>query len=268
MAEEMPFPLSSAHPSPSANDLTSQDRGEQDQRMAVPRHILFSDGCLSCPLRRQGDFCDLPHDLLAQFHDLGHLTLYPGNVVLLAEGQMPRGVYIVCSGRAKLSVVAKDGKTVILKVAGERQVLGLSAVVSGRPSPVEVTTIEPCQIKFVETESFLSLLDHNSHAALECARLLSREIQTAFRDVHDLLLARSSTAKLARLLLSWVAKEPRNRDLRVTTDFTHEEMAQMIGSSRETVTRLLCDMRRRELIRLEGSILVIPNRIALQAIAS
>jgi len=81
-----------------------------------------------------------------------------------------------------------------------------------------------------------------------------------------LLLARSSTEKLARLLLSWVADETRNRDLRVAAEFTHEEIAQMIGSSRETVTRLMSDMKRRELIRIEGSTLVIPNRVALQAI--
>lgn len=236
--------------------------------MGVLRRFMSSDGCLDCTLRRDGDFCNLPHELLVPFSGMGHLTLYPPYVVLLTEGQAPRGVYIVCSGRAKLSVLAKDGKTVILQVAGERQVLGLSAVVSGRPSPIEATTIESCQIKFVERESFLNLLEHNSDAALECARLLSKEIGTAFRDVHDLLLARSSTEKLARLLLSWVAKEPRNHDLRVGRDFTHEEMAQMIGSSRETVTRLLSDMKRRELIRLEGSTLVIPNRVALQAIAA
>jgi CRP/FNR family transcriptional regulator len=236
--------------------------------MGVSRRYLFSDGCLDCTLRRSGDFCNLPHAQLVEFNGMGHLTLYPPDVVLLAEGEEPRGVYIVCSGRAKLSVVAKDGKTVILKVAGERQVLGLSAVVSGRPSPFEATTIEPCQIKFVDRESFLNLLEHDSHAALACARLLSQEIDTAFRDVHDLLLARSSTEKLARLLLSWAAKEPRNEEIRVATDFTHEEIAQMIGSSRETVTRLLSEMKRRELIRLEGSILVIPNRIALQAIAA
>jgi CRP/FNR family cyclic AMP-dependent transcriptional regulator len=199
---------------------------------------------------------------------MGHLTLYPPDAVLMTERQAPRGVFIVCSGRVKLSVQANDGKTVILNVAGERQVLGLSAVVSGQPSPIEATTIELCQIKFVDTESFLNLVDRSSVAALACARLLGQEIGTTFRDVHDLLLARSSTEKLARLLLSWAAKEPRNLEVRVATNFTHEEIAQMIGSSRETVTRLIGDLKRKELIRLEGSTLVISNRIALQAIAS
>ena len=236
--------------------------------MRAPRRFMFSDGCLSCTLRQEGDFCALPHPLLAELHGMGHLTLYPPDAVLMTEGQAPRGVFIVCSGRVKLSVQANDGKTVILKVAGERQVLGLSAVVSGQPSPIEATTIELCQIKFVDTESFLNLVDRSSVAALACARLLGQEIGIAFRDVHDLLLARSSTEKLARLLLSWAAKEPRNLEVRVATNFTHEEIAQMIGSSRETVTRLLSDLKRKELIRLEGSTLVISNRIALQAIAS
>src|SRR5256885_7036960 len=199
---------------------------------------------------------------------MGHLTLYPPDAVLMTEGQAPRGVYIVCSGRVKLSVEAKDGKTVILKVAGERQVLGLSSVFSGEPSPIEATTIDPCQIKFVDSKDFQSLVEQNSDAALACARLLGQEIGGAFRDVHDLLLARSSTEKLARFLLSWASKEPPHLNLQTAANFTHEEIAQMIGSSRETVTRLLSDLKRKELIRVEGSTLVISNRVALQTMAS
>lgn len=230
--------------------------------------MLLSDGCLNCTLRREGDFCHLPPDLLTYFHGLGTLTLYPSHVVLISEGQSPRGVYIACSGRIKLSVIAKDGKTVILKVAGERDVLGLSAVVSGRPSPFEATTMESCQIKFIERQTFLGVLHSSSEMALKAAGLLSREIGETFDDVHQLLLARSSTEKLARLLLSWVSNNPGSRDLRVYSHFTHEEIAQMIGSSRETVTRLLSDMKRRQVIRLEGSTLIIPNRLALETLAS
>jgi CRP/FNR family transcriptional regulator, cyclic AMP receptor protein len=236
--------------------------------MSAPYRFVLADDCLSCPLKRNSDFCDLPGEVLVDFSGSGYLSLFPSHVVLLSEGQVPRGVFVLCSGRAKVSAVARDGKQVILKIAGERQVLGLSAVVSGRPSPVTVTTIEHCQVKFIDSRCFLDLVEHDSSAALACAVALSRDVQAAFHGVHGLLLARSSTEKLARLLLSWVVHEPHNLDLRVATDFTHEEMAQMIGSSRETVTRLLGDMQRRELIRLEGATLVIPNRIALQAIAA
>src|ERR1700691_1212915 len=109
--------------------------------MGVPRRFAIPNDCLSCTLRQNGDFCSLSMPLMTEFNAMGHLTLYPANAVLLAEGQVPRGVYIACSGRSKLSVEARDGKTIILKIAGDRQVLGLSAVISGGPSPITVTTI-------------------------------------------------------------------------------------------------------------------------------
>ncbi|MFY9644998.1 MAG: Crp/Fnr family transcriptional regulator [Terriglobales bacterium] len=234
----------------------------------MSRRLVVPSDCQSCTLKGTSDFCHLPKPLLNEFSAIGHMTFYAANATLITRGQIARGVYIACSGRSKLSVEARDGKTIILKIAGDRQLLGLSSVVSGLPSLVTITTIELSQIKFIERDSFLRLLERNSQAALACATQIAREVTTSFDDVHDLLLARSSTEKLARLLLSWVDGEPRNRELRVATEFTHEEMAQMIGSSRETVTRLLSEMKRKDLIRREGATLVIPNRIALQAIAS
>jgi CRP/FNR family transcriptional regulator, cyclic AMP receptor protein len=236
--------------------------------MGVRQRFSIPSDCSSCNLRQNCNFSDVPGSSRGDFQTMGHITLYPPNATLMEEGQRPRGVYIACSGRAKFSVQARDGKTIILKIAGNREVMGLSAVVSGVLSQVTVTTIELCQIRFIEREGLLRLIERDSRAALACASALSREVTTSFDDVHELLLAKSSTEKLARLLLSWVAGEPRNRELRVTAEFTHEEISQMIGSSRETVTRLLSDMKRKDLIRLEGETLVIPNRIALQALAA
>ncbi len=235
--------------------------------MGVPRRFQSPQECATCTLRQKGDFCQLPDALTKMFNEMGRITLYPGNAILVSEGETPRGVHIICGGRAKLSVESRDGKTVILKIAEDRDVIGLSSLISGRPSPITVTTIGVCQVKFVEHRDFMRLLETDNRTAMACASMLAREVANAFGDVHDLLLARSSTEKLVRLLLSWVAGEPHNRDLRVESEFTHEEIAQMIGSSRETVTRLMSEMKRKELIRIEGSMLVIPSRIALQAIA-
>jgi CRP/FNR family transcriptional regulator, cyclic AMP receptor protein len=74
---------------------------------------------------------------------------------------------------------------------------------------------------------------------------------------------------LAKLLLSWTPPAATGmKEIRVRSGLTHEEMAQMIGASRETVTRLLSDLKNKQLIRLEGSTLVIRNRMALEALAS
>src|SRR5208337_734505 len=146
---------------------------QQEFAMGVPRRLAILNDCLSCTLRWTLDFCDLPQPLMSEFNAMGHLTLYPANATLLTEGQVPRGVYIACSGRSKLSLEARDGKTIILKIAGDRQVLGLSAVVSGGPSPITVTTLELCQFKFIARDSFLRLIERDSHAALACATLLT-----------------------------------------------------------------------------------------------
>jgi CRP-like cAMP-binding protein len=87
--------------------------------------------------------------------------------------------------------------------------------------------------------------------------------------VHDLIRARSSAGKRAKLLLSWTPSTSTGaKEIRVWSGLTHEEMAQMIGASREMVTRLLSDLKKKPLIRLEGSTLVIRNPDALEALAS
>lgn len=236
--------------------------------MSTQHRYTLSDDCLLCTLKRDSNFCNLPNDPLSRLSEIGHISLFPADALLLSEGQIPRGVFVICSGRVKLSLMTRDNRTVILKIAGERQVMGLSSVLSGRPSPVTVTTVEPCQIKFVDTGNIRTLIDQEG-LALNCAQELAREVQSTFVDVYELLMARSSTEKLARLLLSWAAEDDGgNFDVRLASDFTHEEMAQMIGSSRETVTRLLSDLKRRDLIRMDGSILIIADKIALQAIAA
>jgi len=149
--------------------------------MGVLRRFVVPSDCLNCTLQQSGNFCHLPPPLLNEFSAMGHVTLYPGDATLVEEGQLLRGVYIVCSGRVKLSLEAHDGKTIILKVAGERQVLGLSAVVSGRPAPMTVTTIGLCQIKFVERDAFMRLIESDSRIALACAAMLAREVTGTFR---------------------------------------------------------------------------------------
>ena len=148
-------------------------------------------------------------------------------------------------------------------------------------------TATPCQLAFVERKRFLELLDSHSEMGTHTAQCLSRDYQTAYRDIHDLVLTRSSAGKLARLLLSQSSRQETHRneahrheshrheshrhesqaETRVHSVMTHEEMAQRIGASRETVTRLLSHLRKKQLIRLDGPNLIIHDRTALEALA-
>ncbi|HXZ33047.1 MAG TPA: Crp/Fnr family transcriptional regulator [Terriglobales bacterium] len=178
---------------------------------------------------------------------------------------------MLCSGKVKLSTTSREGKVLILRIAQAGEVLGLSAGISGQPFEVTAETTEPCQVNFIERAALIERMEKSGELGLRSSLALSQEFQSAYRDIHDLILARSSAGKLARLLLSWMPltdASRQSREIRIRPALTHEEMAQMIGSSRETVTRLIGELKKKEFIRLDGSTLVIQNRMALEALVS
>jgi len=239
--------------------------------MNTPYGLNIIDSCVTCGLRKNQWFCGLSPDAVKVLADVSHPAIYPASALLFVEGQTPRGAYMLCSGKAKLSTTSRDGKVLILKIAGEGEVLGLSAAISGQPFEVTAETTSPCQINFIERDGLIRGIETNGELGLRSSLALSREFQSAFRDIHDLILARSSAGKLAKLLVSWMphrGKIPEPGEVRIRASLTHEEMAQMIGSSRETVTRLLGDLKRKDLIRLEGATMVIRDRSALEALAA
>ncbi len=239
--------------------------------MKTPYGLEIIESCVTCKLRKDKWFCSLSSEVLRSFSGSSHLSTYPGGAVLFVEGQLPRGAFVLCSGKVKLSTTSREGKVLILKMAEPGEALGLSAVISGTCYELRAETAGPCQVNYIEREALMKLLQQYGELGLHSAQALSGEFQSAYRDIHDLVLARSSAGKLAKLLLSWTTgREIENGacEIRIRSSLTHEEMAQMIGSSRETVTRLLSELKKKEFIRLEGSTLVIRNRTALEALAA
>ncbi|GAC1428005.1 MAG: Crp/Fnr family transcriptional regulator [Terriglobales bacterium] len=226
--------------------------------MNTPYGLEIIDSCLTCKLRKDKWFCRLSPEVLRSFSAASHLSTYPGKALPFVEGQNPRGAYVLCSGKVKLSTTSRDGKILILKIAEAGEVLGLSAAILGTSFEVTAETAGPCQVNFIERDALMRLMEKSGEMGLHSAQALSAEFQIAYRDMHELVLARSSAGKLARLLLSWtIGRDAGPNEIRIRCSLTHEEMAQMIGSSRETVTRLLSTLKKKELIRLEGSTLVI-----------
>lgn len=249
-------------------ESTGNSVHDEGKVMNTPYGLPIVENCLSCSLRKDGWFCHLSTDLLRSFHGSSHLSTYPGGAILFVEGQMPRGAFVLCSGKVKLSTTSREGKVLVLKVVQPGEVIALSAVISGEAYEITAETLEPCLVNFVERDGLLRLMERSGELGLRSAQAVSREFQYAYREIHELVLARSSSGKLARLLLSWVnGIESNGREVRIHAPVTHEEIAQRIGASRETVTRLLSELRKKDLIRLEGATLVIKNRTALEALA-
>ncbi len=233
--------------------------------MGSPYGLELVENCLICKLRSDNFFCGLPREPLEAFERIKFTAAYPAGAVLFVEGQTPRGVYILCKGRVKLSTTSADGKTLILKIAQPGEVLGLHATVSGTPYEITAESGQPCQLNFIKREDFLRFLQNHGDACLKAAQHLSRDCQSAYQQIRALGLSHSAPERLARLLLEWSAGEAAiDHGLRVKVALTHEEIAQIIGTSRETVTRTLADFRRKQIAVLKGSTLLIRNKPALE----
>jgi len=235
-----------------------------------PYGLDIIESCLTCKTRTERLFCDLPAAALQAFENIKYATAYPKGAVLFVEGQAPRGIFVLCKGRVKLSICAPDGKTLIVKIADPGEVLGLSASVSGKPYELTAETVDPCQVNFVKREDFLRFLKEHPDACFKVAEQLSEKYNTACHEVRSLGLSHSAGEKLARLLLEWSSRngETAKQEPRLKLALTHEEIAQMIGTSRETVTRLFGDLKKRQILQTKGSTLVIRNKAALKLLAS
>lgn len=233
--------------------------------MSSPYGLQITENCLICKLRHSGFFCDLPKASLEDLEKIKYASAYPQGAILFVEGQGPRGVYIICSGRVKLSTTSRDGKTLILRIAEGGEVLGLHAAVSGKPYELTAETLQPSQLDFIRREDFLKFLEHHGDACLHAAQHLSENCQNAYEMIRSLGLSHSVSEKLARLLLEWAADGDATKDgIRIKVSLTHEEIAQLIGTSRETVTRVLGEFREKQLAQLRGSTLLIRDRAGLE----
>jgi CRP/FNR family transcriptional regulator len=194
-------------------------------------------------------------------------TSYPTGAVLFAEAQTSRGVFIVRRGRVKLSICGSDGRTLILRIVDAGCPLGVAAVISGCKYEATAETQEPSEISFLRQSDLLRLMRQHGEIALWATQHIAEDYATTCREIRDLILSDSASEKLARLLVGWLDQNTASKfPSHVKLSLTHEEIGQMIGSSRETVSRLLAGFKKQRIIEQNGSTLVIPNRLALESL--
>lgn len=199
------------------------------------------------------------------------LRTYEKGDVLFIEGDRPRGVYILKQGRAKLTTSTPEGRVMILGVAAPGDTLGLSAVISHAEYEATAEAIEHVAVQFVAREVFRSRLRRNADFALEAAIELSRRYRDAHVAMRSLASADPVLTRLARLFLKWASNGSISNDnspVQLHNTFTHQQIAEMIGSSRETVTRVLREMRERDLVTLKGAALCIHSPAKLTMVAA
>ncbi len=235
--------------------------------MHSPYGFELVEDCLSCKLCSEGFFCHLPKSVMEAFQPLKVTIAYPVDATLFVEGQQCRGIYILCRGRVKLSANSQDGQTLILKIAHAGEVLGLSSAVAGIPYETTAETAQPCQLNFVKRDDFLRFLAEHADACMHAALYMSRECQQAYQHLRSFTMSTSSQ-RIARLLLDWSEDDSEIANGHgIKVALTHDEIGQIIGMSRETVTRTLATFRKRQIAELHGSTLLIQNLAAIHKLA-
>lgn len=235
--------------------------------MRSPYGLDIIDSCVTCPVREDRLFCNLPAESMAALQRIKSTSTYPKGAMLFVEGQESRGAFILCKGKAKLYTSSAEGRTIILRIAQPGEVLGLTSTIANRPYEATVELLEPAQVNFFPKADFLKFLSEHGEASMHVAQQLSLNCSGAYEEIRCLGLSTSSGGKLARMLLNWAAPTMKHgvENAKFTLSLTHEEIAQIIGSSRETVTRLFSEFRRRQLISTKGSTVVLRDVPALRA---
>ena len=259
---------------PLQNTLLNGSCKKWKMRETKESEMKGSDGfeanehCQSCKLKANGFFSQLSAPALKDFDDVRSLTTYPEGGLFL-EKQEPRGIFVLCAGEVKLSISLSGGKTLILRIARPGEVLGLMATISGIPYEVTAETIRPCQVAYIRQKDFLRFIAKHPEAYQNVMRQMTSLYQGACNQLRTVGLSASAPEKLARLLLDWSSNgKETEQGTQVRMPLTHEEIAALIGTTRETVTRTLSEFKSNHLVALHGSNLMISNRPALESLGA
>ncbi len=238
--------------------------------MKGPYGFELNSSCKTCKLAGTGPgfFCQLPASAIADFDAIKTTSTYPKGALLFVERQEARGVYVLCDGEVKLTISSAEGKTMIMRIARPGELLGLMAAMASQPYEVTAETIHPCLVSFVRREDFLRFLGKHPEASQAVVKQMSSQYRGACEQLRTVGLSASAQEKLARLLLAWSEGIKESKEgTRIKLPLTHEEIAEFIGTTRETVTRTLSDFKGRHLVTIQGSTLMIPSREALETFA-
>ncbi|HEX9691000.1 MAG TPA: Crp/Fnr family transcriptional regulator [Gemmatimonadales bacterium] len=214
-------------------------------------------------LRRVPLFAHLSDIELGRIRQAVREKGYPRGSVILFEHDPGDALYVVIGGQVKVVLIAEDGREVILALLKEGDFFGEMSLIDDQPRSAHVIATEDAQLLVLRRDDFLACMDDMPRIALGLLRALSRRLRQADDKIGGLVLL-DVNGRLARLLLDLADEDDGQH---ITRRVTHHTLAQMIGSSRETVSRTLRDLSARGLIEVGRKQMVIRDRGGLEALA-
>ncbi|NIM19723.1 MAG: helix-turn-helix domain-containing protein [Candidatus Latescibacteria bacterium] len=219
-------------------------------------------------LKRINVFEMLPPKAMSQLATLVEdRVIKKGDFVFRAEDKGDY-IYMLKSGRVKISRFSKDGRELVLGVVEPGEMFGEEAIPGlPRKRSAFAEVLEDAIICRLRVEEFNKMLKEFPDLSVEFTKLMSERLEEARNRMEDFVF-RSIPERLAGFLLSMSEKhgEKTDRGIHINTKITHQEIASRIGSTRETVTAALNEFKRKNIIASDKRKLVITDKEALQKI--
>jgi CRP/FNR family transcriptional regulator len=224
---------------------------------------------VACANRRPGWFCSLGSAVLAELEMATSTITLPPQASLFSLGDEARCLYLICGGYLKLTVGNAQDRQMIVRVAGPGSMLGLYAVLTHGIYEVSAQSLTSAQLRPIERERFLAFLRTHKEAQMRAVQCICQEYRFALQDACRIALSETVAARLGRLLLELahqIGERLKDGGFRFPLLLTHEEMASMTSTTRETVTRTLGQFRKDGWISTEDALITLHHPEQLQAL--
>jgi CRP/FNR family transcriptional regulator len=234
----------------------------------MKRALVVSQDCAACGLREKSVVCDLEGREFDTFRAIRQSLRYDAGQTVFYEGHPCLGLYLLCSGRVKLTRTSSRGQRQIVGILEGGELIEKHAFQDGAVHEVSCETLEPAHLCVINREAYLGLLQRNSGLAIRLIELLSNELGVRM-DQRDLFAFRTGRQRLAGLLLELSTKFGRKagKGTLIGINLKREEMADMAGVAVETAIRLLSAFRKEGLISMERRSITLLNQDRLVRIA-
>lgn len=226
--------------------------------MRTPYGLPIIENCGSCPVMVKDGFCDLPEQSRDSWSHFRQSATHPRGAVLFVQGQAAAGMHLICTGQVKLRSTSPDGAAVIHGIFNSGDVLGAAETLLGSRYEATAETLTPSVVSYVKRDTLISLIRNDPEISLRLTSQLCAQLTAAHRQAGNRAVSRPALGRVSRFLFDFCNGRPS-----VSITLTREEIGEIVGLARETVTRCLGELANRNVIRVSGHRIAVLDPPAL-----
>lgn len=199
-------------------------------------------------------FSDLPEETIEQISQVGIRKTFKKDSIILMEEDESGALFIIVKGKVKVTRTSSDGREVILNILSESDIFGEMALIDGLTRSATVTSLEPSELFIIQRNQFLEFLKEHPEISIAVMQELSKRLRTADMQIKSLSL-KDAEGKVATVIVQLANDSGRIRQGAVEIEKLplQQDLANMAGTSRETISRTLHSFAKKGVIELEGS---------------